>query len=169
MLRADHEHALGTSLEKSVGRSYGVHETAARGVQVHGGAVEAKLVGDRGGGRGNQAVGGCRREHEEVDVLRLDSRVLECAASGEHAKTAGCATNATLTYAGALGDPLVGRIQRERQLVVRNDPVWYRDTPANKSSAHVQAPSSALLKSLEVGLIRALVLAKPAMYSVRRR
>src|ERR1019366_4788431 len=104
---ADEQNPARPGREETAGDPEPVHEPAAGGVEVHRGALRAECVLDHRRGRG----GGCEAERR------------------------GAPADVALTDPCALGDPCVGGVERLGQLVVGDDPIGERGSPADQSKA----------------------------------
>ncbi len=170
MFRAHHEDALVARLQEALRGAYRIHESAARSVHVHRGTAQSDLVGDHRGRCGRDAIGRAGREDEKVNVLHVETGVVNCATSGNGTEGGHRAADTALFNTGALLNPLVGRRQRLRELVVRDDAIRYSDAPARKACAHVSPFAGELVPQSLDGRLRAPpVLGGLATCSAQRR
>ena len=123
---ADHERALREPAgEHPVGLRERVHEAGAAGGEVVGGRVRRPSWSARiAAGRRERHVGRHRRDDQEVDVLPVEPR-LRRGRSGSGQRDVGQrlvrAGDPPFADTRALDDPLVGRVDEARELVVRDD------------------------------------------------
>src|SRR6516165_9876420 len=125
-LRADHQRTLECAgLEQTVDGRKPEHEARTHRLQIEGGTAgnaETGLDGDRGRRKG--IVGGGGREHDQIDRLRIEPGGGKRRARGgkRHVRSGfSLCRDAPLANAGALHDPLVGRVHHPRQLGIAED------------------------------------------------
>ena len=123
---ADHQRALECAgAQQPVGGRERVDEARADRLQIERGAMvdaEAGLHRDRG--RRESLVGRGRRQHDQIDRLRVDLGMRERGLRRMQAQVRGQFAgrgDAALVDAGALHDPFVGRVDGLRQLGVGED------------------------------------------------
>ena len=115
-LGADHQRALvGACTQEVVGGGERKDEAGTHRLQIEGGAVmDAKPVLHRDRGSRKRIVRRRRRQHDQVDRLRIDAGVFERGTRGVDRQMRGILAiggDVTLPDAGALNDPLVRRIE----------------------------------------------------------
>ena len=149
-LGADHQRPFGGSVgNHGVGHGQRIHKAAAHGLKIkHGAARHAQLVLNDGGGGRKHHVRGGRGHDDQIDVARLDTGRFHRGARGRHGQVTGGHIGAGQMAgadAGALDDPLIGRLDAARgqflhQLVVA-DAAWRQVAAgtgnAGIASAHV--------------------------------
>ncbi len=140
VLGSDEQDPLRACREQAPGEPQAVHEAAARRVEVDRRALGTEGVLDERRGRGDQAVRRRRGEEDRVDRAWLDVGPVERGPRGGKAERRGAAADTSLPDAGPLGDPLVGRVQGARQLVVGHHPVGQPHAPAGHSEARHGLP-----------------------------
>ena len=130
---------VGARTDEAVRRHERVDEAGAGGVEVERTASEPELVLHGRCGRRHGLVGRRGGQHQQVDLRRVDARALERGTAGLDREAAGRAADAALLDAGALGDPLVARVHRRGEVVVRDGLVGERGAPAGDARP-AQAP-----------------------------
>ena len=126
----DHQRTLGEAgREHRVGLGNRVHESGAAGRQVVRRRVgHPELVGEQRGRRRKRHVGRDRRDDQQVDGRRVDTRHLEGANAGGQRdvghRLLGLGDPA-LADARARDDPFVGGVDELTQIVVRHDPLGH--------------------------------------------
>jgi hypothetical protein len=86
--------------------------------------MDAELALHRDRGRREGVVRRRGRQHDEIDRLRIDARILERGARGAERKMRGqlaLGRDMARTDAGALHDPVVGGLDHPREVVIRQD------------------------------------------------
>ena len=113
-LGADHQRRIGQSrLDLRVGLRQRVDEPAAGGGQVEGGdVVGADLLADQRRGGGEVVVGAGRGGHDQVDLIRLDTRRRQARAGPPRRR--GRPTTRPRRRSAARGSPCAGRSTRRR-------------------------------------------------------
>ena len=141
-LGAHEQHRPGAHGDQAGHGDQPVDEARARCVEVEGAALHADPVLHRRRGARDDAVGRGGGQHQVVDLLGRATGLGQRSLRGFDGQARRRAADVALTDAGALDDPLVARVERERHVVVGHHLVRDGDAPAGDADpSHAADPA----------------------------